>query len=158
MGVNVNRRHIGLNHYFTRGNIWIEILYYYHFFNAQDSFRNKGCRFGQQKEEVNLLYCLPRFWNSALFVYGGGILCFVCVCLVCICGYSVHLHVSMLYVSLTMYIICHCFLFPSLKPFFQTCSIAIIVLWNRVCKSLILFYYHKDLDMLTISTKYTLRK
>lgn len=83
-----------------------------------------------------------------------------CVCMCCVymwvkcapaCVYVVCVFVY-------VYIICHCFLFPSLNPFFQTCSIAIIVLWNRMCKSLLLFYYHKDLEMLIFSTKCTLRE
>lgn len=153
MGVNVNRRHSGLNHYFTRGDIWIEILYYYLFFNAQDSFRNKECRFGQPGAEVNLLCCLPRCGNSALFV----VFC-VCMCCVYMWVKCASACVYVVCVFVYVYIICHCFLFPSLNSFFQTCSIAIIVLWNRMCKSLVLFYYHKDLEMLIFSTKCTLRE
>lgn len=112
----VNCRHIGSNHYYLllKGNIWIQILsYYFLLFNIWDDFQ-KGLRFWWQRE-TDCFCCLPRCWNSTLFVC-------LCVCGVifgrCMC---------------CLFVISCCFCaYP--ESFYTDCSTGIIALQSRIWK------------------------
>lgn len=116
MEVNANCRHIGLNHYFTRGNIWIQNLSYYLIFNARDSFWSKGCGLWWQRAGVNSLQSLPWYWNSALFMGMHVVRRVLCVSVLGACvGDSVCLHVFMLCVCVSASA-CHLLLLSVSNP------------------------------------------
>lgn len=94
-------------------------------------------------------------WYCALCVH---VLCrcvWPCV-YVCVGRYCMCLHVFMICVHACVLCVCNLLLLsrPTLNPFTNH-SIAIIVLWNRICKSLIFYLlFHRHLEISLFSMNY----